>query len=340
MAGVAILIRPSLALLAAFPAVLILARAGTWRSRTVHAAFFAAGCAPFVATVAAVFNHLYGSPLRSGYGSLRETYDLANAALNMSVYPRSFLDAQGLAAFAFLLAPCVALVYRGEWRVRRLLYFFFVVAVFGCYLLYTSFPEWWYLRFLLPAFPFVFILGADAVSTLAVRFGPGARQVALILFGALIVLVGAAESSSRRVLREWDGERRYADAAAYVQAALPAGAVVLAMQHSGSLAYYSDKLPLRYDIVPAEWMDRAIESIRGSGRPVYVLLDDWEVPIFAERFSGQGVGTVVATQPIAVTADERVKLFVTESGSGPDSLIQMPGTRGCLSPGVRNLYKR
>ncbi|MBA2260806.1 MAG: hypothetical protein H0W18_18110, partial [Acidobacteria bacterium] len=134
-------------------------------------------------------------------------YDLANVALNMSVYPRSFLETQGLAAFAFLLAPFVAFAYRGERRVRRLLYFLFVVTVFGCYLLYTSFPEWWYLRFLLPAFPFVFILGADAVSTLAVRFGPVARQVALILFGALIVLVGAAESSGRRVLREWDGER-------------------------------------------------------------------------------------------------------------------------------------
>lgn len=104
------------------------------------------------------------------------------------------------------------------------------------------------------------------------------------------------------MLREWAGERRYADAAAYVQGALPAGAVVLTMQHSGSLAYYSDKLPLRYDIVPAEWMDRAIESVRGSRRQVYVLLDDWEVPVLAERFSGQRVGTAVAARRSLPTA--------------------------------------
>jgi len=86
-------------------------------------------------------------------------------------------------------------------------------------------------------------------------------------------------------------------------------------------------------------MDRAIESVRGSGRQVYVLLDDWQVPVFAERFSGQRVGTAVA-RPLAVTADGRVKLFATESGSGPDSPLQMPATRGCLRHAASNLHRR
>ena len=108
----------------------------------------------------------------------------------------------------------------------RLLYFFFVVAVVGCYLFYTSFEEWWYLRFLLPAFPFVFVLGADAVSTIAARFGPVAQHVALVVFGALLMFTGFAESSGRHVLSESEGDRRYADAAAYVQTSLAPGAVV------------------------------------------------------------------------------------------------------------------
>ena len=342
MAGLAIMIRPNLAPLAAIPALLIIVPpdAGDRRSRLIHAALFVAGCAPFVVTVAAVFNHLYGSPLRSGYGSLDQYYGLSSVAANLSRYPRSFLETQGLAAFAFLLAPFVALLDTRERRDQRLLYFFFVVAVIGCYLFYTSFEEWWYLRFLLPAFPFVFILGADAVSTVAARIGPVAQNVALVVFGALLVFTGFAESSGRHVLSESEGDRRYADAAAYVQTALPPGAVVVTMQHSGSLAYYSDKLPLRYDLVPVEWIDRAVQHFQEGGRSAFVLLDDWEIPVFAERFRGQRIRAAVETQPLAITMDGRVKLFATAPGDDRGTPVQMPRTHGCLPPATGNLYSR
>ncbi|MBA2259898.1 MAG: hypothetical protein H0W18_13460, partial [Acidobacteria bacterium] len=63
--------------------------------------------------------------------------------------------------------------------------------------------------------------------------GSSRRHRAGLVLGALALTAGGC-------CVEWAGERRYADAAAYVQGALPAGAVVLAMQHSGSLAYYSE----------------------------------------------------------------------------------------------------
>ena len=164
--------------------------------------------------------------------------------------------------------------------------------------------------------------------------------MALIVFGALLVLTGFAESSGRHVLSESEGERRYADAAAYVQTALPPGAVVLTMQHSGSLAYYSDKLPLRYDWIPVEWIDRAVQYFQEGGRPAFVLLDDWEIPVFAERFRGQRIRAAVETQPLAITMDGRVKLFATAPGDGRGSPVQMPRTHGCLPPATRNLYSR
>ena len=335
MAGIAICIRPNLAPLAAAPLLLTLWmwKRG-WRAWVQQAALFAAGCTPFVLLVATVFNHLYGSPFRSGYGSLEENYSLANGPLNLVRYPPWFLETQGPVAFAFLLTPLVAIFGGPERRAPRLLLFAFVIAVFGCYLFYVAFNDWWYLRFLLPAFPFVFILAGDAVSTLAARVGPVARGVALVMFAGAIVATGALKSAERDVIGIGQGERRYADAAQYVQAALPRGAVVMTMQHSGSLRYYSDKLPLRYDLVAPEWIDRAIEYFRRAGRPVYVLVDDWEVPVFAERFSGQNAGAMVRAQALAATPDGRVLLFATEAADAATSPVQMPRAVGCLPPAL------
>lgn len=342
MAGIAIVIRPNLAPLAAVPALLTLwmSAPGNTRGTVQRVALFALGCAPFVAVVATVFNHLYGSPLRSGYGSLGDTYSFANLAPTLSRYPRWFLDTQGLLAFAFLLTPAVAIVAGRERRAPRVAYFLFIIAVVGCYLFYQPFDEWWYLRFVLPAFPFAFILGGDAVSTLGGRIGPVARRVALLMFAGAIITMGAIESTARDVVALGDGEKRYSDAALYVQTVLPHGAVVIAMQHSGSLSYYSDKLPLRYDLVSPEWIDRAIEYFRRAGRPVYVLLDDWEVPVFAERFRRQNAGAVVRAQSLAATPDGRVLLFATEAPGAATSPVQMPRTRGCLPPADSGSYRR
>ena len=334
MAGIAVVIRPNLAPLALAPAVLAL---WTPDHRSVpdtvrRALMFTAGCLPFVLLVAVVFNQLYGSPLRSGYGSLEDTYALANAPINVVRYPRWFLETQGPAAFAFLLTPLVSLFGVDERRIQRWLFFGFIAAVLGCYVFYLAFEEWWYLRFVLPAFPLVFILGADAVANLAGKLGPIARGIALTVFAAAVMSTAAAESAARDVMGIAIPERRYADAAHYVQDTLPRGAVVMTMQHSGSISYYTDKLPLRYDRLAPEWIDRSIELFRRSGRPVYALLDDWEVPIFAERFKGQLAADVVRLQPLAATADGRVRLFSTDiSGVGGSPFI-MPGTRGCLPP--------
>ena len=335
MSGLATLVRPNLAPLILFPAALASMTDRPFDGRTMlrRAVAFAAGCAPFVIAVGAIFNHLYGSPLRSGYGSLDDTYAWANGALNLARYPRWFLDSQGPVAFAFLLTPAAAIRRPGSGA--RLLCFAFVLAVFGCYTFYTAFEEWWYLRFVLPAFPLVFILGGEAVGALAGHFGSAARNIALCVFAAAVLGYGLSESLSRRVLDMGGGEKRYAAAARYIQRELPKGAVVIVMQHSGSINYYTDKLPMRYDSVDPEWMDRAVEYLNGQGHAVYALLDDWEIPIFEARFRGHRIGALGRTQPVASTEDGKVLFFsVTPSAAGSSPVI-MPEARGCLPRAAR-----
>ena len=112
------------------------------------------------------------------------------------------------------------------------------------------------------------------------------------------------------------------------------------MQHSGSVAYYTDKLPFRYDIVDPTSIDEALEYLRRQGRPIFVLLDDWEIPVFAARFRGQEAAALVQAQPIAATVDGRVKLFATEGKATGASPAQMPRTYGCQPPAASNRYAR
>jgi hypothetical protein len=40
-------------------------------------------------------------------------------------------------------------------------------------------------------------------------------------------------------------------------------------------------------VLDPAWLDRAIDALERSGRPVYLLLEDWEEPVFRQRFAGQ-----------------------------------------------------
>ena len=66
---------------------------------------------------------------------------------------------------------------------------------------------------------------------------------------------------------------------------MPGNAVFLAMQHSGSLRYYTGRLTVRYDVLPPGSLDEALGLLRARGFHPYFLLERWEEPAFRERFA-------------------------------------------------------
>ena len=93
-----------------------------------------------------------------------------------------------------------------------------IVAIFGLYLFYLPFDDWWYLRFLMPMFPALFVLtsvvllrvvtaGTSAFSPQwSSRRWPGTARVWPLERGASHV---------------WQAEQRYAEAGAYVASPFP-----------------------------------------------------------------------------------------------------------------------
>ena len=330
-AGIAIAIRPNLVPLALFPALIAVwpvIRTSPWTALQRLTAFGLA-CLPFVVLIAWVYNSLYGSPFQSGYGDTGSIFSAVNFRANLARYPRWLWDTQGPLVFLFVLSPLLPPGPAPHSRWLRRILLAFAGAVVGCYLWYLPFDAWWFLRFLLPAFPVLFVLAADVVWHGSRRFGRRTQAAAAIAFTVIMVNYALARSSELDVLGIGEGEQKYADVGRYVATKLPLNAVVISMQHSGSIRLYSGRPTIRYDSLDPEWLDRALAHLRSSGYVPYVLLEKFEVPMFRERFATQKSVTLVDAQPIALHRRREVMLYRTDGISPVAIPTPIPATSGC-----------
>lgn len=257
---------------------------------------FVLGALPGPLAVAWIQNALYGSPLRSGYGTFHDIYALANAGPNLRLYPRWLWDGHGPFIFVGLLSPFLWIGIRRllPQRTMRVVAFAlaFTVAVFVAYIFYSPFDNWTYTRFLLPAIPLALLLAVWTLVAAARRLGSPAAQ-AIVVFGIVLVACGwVRHVLDWQVLTTGRGESRYIAAGQYVAAATAPDVLVLAMQHSGSIRYYSGRLTVRYDWLDGHGLDAAIEAMRAMNRGPVLVLDDWETKPFTERFKGQKWGAL------------------------------------------------
>ncbi|HMC78555.1 MAG TPA: glycosyltransferase family 39 protein [Vicinamibacterales bacterium] len=290
-ASAAVLIRPNVALIV-LPLLLLLGGrvdpADAPRSRIGAWLRFGLAAVPCLAALAWLNAARYGSPLTSGYGT-DSLFSTAHVGLNLARYPRWLLETETPFLLAAALAPWWAW-RRGRSDVRLVLVLVSaVVLTVATYLAYTVFDDWWYLRFLLPALPVLLILSV-AVCLEPARRHPQWRTGAAIVLAAALGAWHVHVARTRLVFDLQAMESRFAVAGRYVGRALPANAVVFAAQESGSLRYYGGRVMMAWDAIPAGALDRTIAALRRSGRPVFMVLEDEEVPRFRARFRAERLG--------------------------------------------------
>jgi hypothetical protein len=298
LSGMAILIRPNLAPLAAFPLLLTMLRGGGMPKVLARTATLAAATALLAGVVAGVNAHLYGSPFSSGYGRVSTIYSLSYFKANLARYPAWWWHAHGLLGWLFLVN-----VFRprlGPPDSRRLVLIGFAVAVVGLYAFYLPFEQWIFLRFMLPALPVIMLFVADAVVWMTDRSTYPANLCILAGVVALAILSGVHLARSEGLFRNAVVNQQHADAGLYIDAFTPQKTVVLAMQYSGSVRYYSGRLTLRYDLLEPNWLDRALQHFDALGFVSYALLEDWEVQEFRRRFVGQKEVERLRAAPVAI----------------------------------------
>lgn len=142
-------------------------RAPDRSSRGVSLALYALAALPAIALLAWFNTHLYGAPLRAGYGWLDPLFDAAFVMPNARNYSAWFVESQGIAATVLGIVAFGLALLAGPGMRRTLA--LFAAAVVALYLPYVAFDVWWFLRFLLPAYPPLLILIASMLWAAARR---------------------------------------------------------------------------------------------------------------------------------------------------------------------------
>ena len=101
---------------------------------------------------------------------------------------------------------------------------------------------------------------------------------------------------------------------------LPDRAVIICMQYSGSIRYYSDRLTVRFDWIPENRLDSVIEQLRGLGYHPYIVLEQAEMRSFQRRFQGHSELAALDWTPRArLRHDSDVKIYdPADKRSGTD----------------------
>jgi hypothetical protein len=205
-----------------------------------------------------------------------------------------------------------------------------IAGVALSYLFYLPFDAWWYLRFLLPMWPLMMLLVAAGIDAVGKRSIGSLHPITLGVVAVLLAFYGLRFAARHHVFDLWRSERRYIDVARFVAAHTSADAVVMSMQHSGSLRLYAGRQTLRYDVLDPDWLDRAIEHLHSSGRRPYFVLDAWEVDVFRRRFGAASRAGALDWPAMAVlgsgaAATNVYDPFDRQSGTTP---IAIAATRG------------
>jgi hypothetical protein len=303
--GFAILVRPNLAPLAAILALRhvpgLLSRATRLTAARDLLLFGAAAAIP-VAGLALLHTVLYGSPTASGYGVTSGFFTADHVEPNVRRYFSWFLQSHtpvALAGLAAIFVPSRRLWPRVDLRIAGLIAPLFVLFIWTIYIAYIVFDDWWYLRFLLPSYPLIMI-GLAALAAALVRWRPREMRS---LVGTAVIVLGAVQlgrAYTYGIQDHWMGERRYVMAAQMAREYTPRNSLIIANQHMASISYYASRTAIRFDSLPSRWLDRSIRWLERRDVEVFLLLEDWELEAFMERFADQRALDVFRRQPLAI----------------------------------------
>lgn len=304
----ATLVRPNLFPLAA---LVLMMTAVNSEARLARVAAATAAVSAGAIAVGLIQWRLYGSPVVSGYGSLGLLFSFDHVAINLARYPQWLAGAEPILMAGGLIAPFVLGVSgHGLARSPRLLAVgaaSMFAGLAAIYLAYQPFNDWTYLRFLLPAFPALAATAGAVIARLVAR-----RAAAGVVAMALVTATGIALCREHDALGPKRLNSRYLAAAAYVNAHLPESAVLISSEQSGALRYYTRRSILRFDMLSPGSLDPALARLATLGRPVYLVLDGFEVEAFRRRFGHvSALGRLERLPQASVAPGQPVYIFDT-----------------------------
>jgi hypothetical protein len=314
-AAAALLTRPNLVPLAGALGGIIVLDSGLRR-----AALFGLGVVPGCLAIADIHQTLYGSPFESGYGTIGSLFRFSNVVPNIVNYGRSFTQLHSPFALIALAAPFVGRI-RLAWSMLA-----FCAMVFACYAFYAPFEYWTFSRFLLPALPLICLLCSSVIVRAIDDFSSAVRTAALSVICILLAYVSILKSTELGVFDIKRAEQRYAIVGTQVDRFLPDDAVVLSVNHSGSIRLYGQRATMRWDLIAPDRLDATLDVLKDHGYVPFLALDEYEEDVFRNRFSkGSRFGRLDWPPRIEYPGPTRVRIFrLADRDAGLDGPLPPP----------------
>jgi hypothetical protein len=239
--------------------------------------------------------HWYGSPLRSGYGTVEQLYSFSSVGPNASRYATWLLSTSPV----LLLALVGVSIRRSAetWALAA-----FAVLNLAAYLAYFVFDQWPYLRFVLPAIAIASVFTGVALAALVDRVAVPARAVVFLAAALVIAAAGLWRARALDAFRLSDAQRRVVQIDRYLESALPERAVIVAGEQSGAVRFDTGHPIVRWEAASRDDLISALRVLDADRRPVWILLDAWEEPLVRAKFGG--VELAALDWPPAVDAGE------------------------------------
>ena len=312
LTGLAVLVRPNLAPAAVIVGIWLLVTTAKqngalsgWTRRAALA--FAVAAVPFVLILLVLNMALYGQLLGSGYGSTRDLFSLQNVMPNVRQYGRALFETQ----LGLPLLGVVAVVLTPR-RVRSVVWLALAVSgsIAAVYLLYRPFPEWWYLRFLLPVLAPMTVLAAAAGGyAFAFLIRPvWLRAVAGIALVRAFAAFAIDAARDRHVFDLHRLESRFRRTGQIVRDRVPTNAVFISVWQSGTVRYHAGRASLMWDSLDPGALDSAVDWLSSRGLEPFLLLERWEEPLFRERFGARSTLGQLDWPP-RFDIDRQVRIF-------------------------------
>jgi hypothetical protein len=316
LTGLAILVRPNLALSAVIVAAWL---AGTTlRTRHAspallsrHALAFVIASLPSVVVLFALNATLYGNPLQTGYGRAADLFAVSHVLPNLRHYGAALVATQRGIPLVGLVAP---FLLPRPLRSVAWLAIATSVATIGVYLLYQTYDEWWYLRFLLPALAPLTTLAAVVVglalctdASLERTASPAGRVVAIVLMLAASI-DGVHIARSRQAFDLQRLERRFRLTGDVARTRLPPNAIFISIWESGSLAHHADRQAILWDSLDPGSLDAALGWLVAHGLQPFIVVEQWEEPAFRDRFAPHSASGALDWPP-RFDVDRQVRVF-------------------------------
>jgi hypothetical protein len=110
-----------------------------------------------------------------------------------------------------------------------------------------------------------------------------------VLVWAVVVLVAGVASSGDAMAQALDLhrlERRFRTVGQVVRDRLPSNGVFVTVWNSGSVRYHAGREAILWDAMDPAAFDSAIEWLESRGYEPFIIVEEWEEPLFRQRMAG------------------------------------------------------